>query len=226
MNETAKRIMRDRLMRGRGGEDRRYDRRDHNSHGGYEGEFRGSYERDNRRDYRRDYGEDMAGYDRRDHRRDYGDDYRRDYAMDTGGYPRNSQGEFVDRAMDGNDYRRDYGRDYGEQMKLERRDMMEWTEMLQNADGSHGGHFERRDLEDAVKTQGINLDRFTMDELVMVANMLYSDYCEALGQFIPKDKEKEAMAYVKLAKAFLTDKDAPQGSEKLALYYYCIVAED
>lgn len=197
MNETAKRIMRDRLMRGRGGEDRRDYRRDRNSHGGYEGEFRGSYERDNRRDYRRDYGEDMAGYDRRDYRRDYGEDYRRDY-----------------------------GRDYGEQMKLDRRDMMEWTEMLQNADGSHGGHFERRDLEDAVKTQGISLDHFTMDELVMTANMLYSDYCEALGQFIPKDKEKEAMAYVKLAKAFLTDKDAPQGSEKLALYYYCIVAED
>lgn len=58
----------------------------------------------------------------------------------------------------------------------------------------------------------------------MTANMLYSDLCEALRPLVPK--EKEAMVYAKMAKAWLEDDDGPEGSEKLALYFYCIVDGD
>lgn len=60
--------------------------------------------------------------------------------------------------------------------------------------------------------------------LKMAANMLYSDLCEALRVVIPKDRE--AMMYAKMARYWLEDEDGPKGSEKLALYYYCIVDDE
>lgn len=244
MNDYARRIMRDRRMRR---EDRNMEMSRDGHHGEYEGSYRGTYERDHRRDYdsndmrrgedyRRDRGEDYRR-DRGDMRSDYGENYRRDYGedyRDRGGYPRNERGQFKDRrGRDyGEDYRRrdydDMRRDYGEneEQKLDRQTMREWGEMLKNADGSNGSHFEKKQIEDVAKTIGVKYDEYTPDELVMVANMLYSDYCEALRHYIPKDIEKEAMAYVKLAHAWLADEDAPKGSEKLALYYYCIIEQD
>ena len=67
---------------------------------------------------------------------------------------------------------------------------------------------------------------YTEDDLCMAANMLYSDYCEVLKPYISREPEKEADFYVKMAKAFLDDEDAPDGSAKLAMYYFCIADVD
>ena len=68
-------------------------------------------------------------------------------------------------------------------------------------------------------------EEYTMEDLCMVANMLYSDYCDTFKNIIPKDKEVKY--YTKMAEDFLDDKDSSvKGSEKLATYYYCIVSEE
>ena len=69
---------------------------------------------------------------------------------------------------------------------------------------------------------GHELSGYTEDELCMTANMLYSDYCEVLRPLVAREPEKEADFYIRMAKAFLEDKDAPEGSAKLAMYYFCV----
>jgi hypothetical protein len=62
---------------------------------------------------------------------------------------------------------------------------------------------------------------FTEAEFCMVVNMMYADYCHALKKFVEHDKLLECCMC--LAKAFLEDEDGPEASEKLSLYYHCIV---
>lgn len=106
------------------------------------------------------------------------------------------------------------------QMYLSKRDIAQWKQMLQNADGTDGPHFTLEKIHRAAENMGIRYDKYTDTELYMAANMLYSDLGEALRSFIPPDKE--AHAYVKAAEAFLCDDDGPDGPTKLALYYHCI----
>ena len=47
-----------------------------------------------------------------------------------------------------------------------------------------------------------------------------------LTPYISREPEKEADFYIKMAKAFLDDEDAPDGSAKLAMYYFCIADVD
>jgi hypothetical protein len=126
-------------------------------------------------------------------------------------------------------------RDYGEYemdghhpsglMRLKKKDYMEWESMLENADGSHGKHFDSQQIRKIAESLGIRFDKYTEKELAMTTNMLYSDFCEVLKPIIPP--EKEVLAYVKLAQAWLEDSDASaRGSEKLALYYWCIVSDE
>ena len=77
------------------------------------------------------------------------------------------------------------------------------------------------DNEEVIKNRFKEYDE---KELCITTNMLYSDYCEVLKSIVPKDKED--IVYTKMAQAFLEDEDAPEGSEKLALYYKCIVDDD
>ena len=209
MNDYARKMMRDRMDR-REYRDR-MDRQDGRSE--YEGNYRGTYERDERR-RDRDYEDSMDRRDRADYRRD-----RRDSAEDYG-YRRNRYGEFTDRR----------GRDYGDEGEggehLTRRELKEWGEMLMNADGSKGERFNHKQMEEVGRSIGVKYDGYTPEEFAFVANMLYSDYCKALKGFVPTEIEKEAMAYGKLAQAWLEDEDAPEGSEKLALYYNCVIADD
>ena len=162
-----------------------------------------------RRDYRRDYRNDYGDYrERRDMNRE---DYRRDYR------------DYRDR-RDYRDYR-DYDYDYAdESMRLSKSDMKEWKKNLENADGTMGEHFQKEQIEDIAEKLGIHYKGYDENELCMTVNMLYSDYCDALKMYIPP--EKEAIAYVKMAKAFLEDADAPEGWEKLSIYYNCIVKEE
>ena len=110
-------------------------------------------------------------------------------------------------------------------MRLKKKDFMRWEKGLENADGSHGKHFDAEQIKKSAEQIGVKYRGFDEKELCMTANMLYSDYCEVLKNIIPP--EKEVIAYVKLALAWLEDPDAPvEGSEKLALYYWCIVNDE
>lgn len=115
-------------------------------------------------------------------------------------------------------------RDRGEEMRLERQDMEMWKHDIENADGTKGYHFELPQIEQAMRSLGIQTKNYTEEELCMTANMLYSDYCKTFKNIIPK--EKEAMYYTSMARDFLEDKDASaKGSEKLMAYYHCIVKD-
>lgn len=188
--------------------------------------------RDERRDGRRDYSES-----RRDYNRDY--EHGRDYSRGEYG------GEFYGECRDerrGRDYARGekytghYGiggdrydgrieRDYNsrndEKIRLSDEEMSEWKHSMKNADGSTGEHFVKRQIIDEAEKIGVKYKNYTEKDLCLTANMLYSDYCEALKNFIPPDME--AMIYTNMAKLFLEDEDAISGSEKLAIYYYSIV---
>lgn len=181
----------------RGGNDYAMDRgRDYEDSRGRV-EYRGEYERDGRRDR---YGSDRYSSDGRDHGEDYGEDYRGDMRGDMRGG--------------------DYG-DHGEEMRLSRSDMKRWKKMLKNGDGSTGEHFSADQMHEVSRQVGAKYEDYDEADLCMTANMLYSDLCEALRPLVPK--EKEAMVYAKMARYWLEDADGPEGSEKLALYYYCIV---
>lgn len=153
--------------------------------------------------------------DRSMDRRDYEDE--RDY-MDERDYRRGRDYE------DERDYRRDRN-DYGHQEKLElsKSDMHEWKRKLHNADGTKGAHYEMQQIMQAADKLGIKFKDYDEKEFCMTVNMLYSDYCSVVSKYVPH--EKAVMLYAEMAKAFLEDADAPEGSEKLALYYHCIVCD-
>ena len=125
------------------------------------------------------------------------------------------------------DYDYDYDMaDYAgqQQIKLNKKDIQAWKRKMMNADGSRGEHFDMQQIMSAAEKLGIKFKEYDEKELCITANMLYSDYCEVLKSIVPKDKED--IVYTKMAQAFLEDEDAPEGSEKLALYYKCIVDDD
>lgn len=221
MNPATRRMIIDSRMRDRNYRDRSYD--EDYGRAEYSGEFRGDYENDYARTRqggrynRRDYAE--SDYDMPDGRR--GVKYTGPYGI--GGrrhYPRR------DRAMYDEDYAYD-GYDYAESedMRLTKQDITEWKENMENADGTRGEHFDINQIRQAAQALGLQMRGYDEKELCLVVNMLYSDYCEVFKQFIPRDKE--AMVYVKFAKAFFDDKDASvRGGEKLAAYYYAIVKDE
>lgn len=196
-------------------------------------------------------GEDYAmRRDRRGMMRDY-DDHERDYRQGvkgTGRYGIGGSRYYGDHAMmrdghydeewedgaRGRDYGRDYNRDYNrehdyrdyadESMRLTKAEVRDWKKMIENSDGSLGEHFEKGQIMSAAEKIGVRYNGYDENELCLTANVLYSDYGEALKMYIPADKE--AIVYTKMAKAFLEDSDAPEGWEKLAIYYHCIVKDD
>ena len=129
-----------------------------------------------------------------------------------------------DRRMRHDYEERDYADARGEKLSLSKSDMHEWKRKLRNADGSKGIHYDTQQIMQAAEKIGMRFREYDEKELCMVVNMLYSDYCEVTAKYIPH--EKALMFYVELAKAFLEDEDAPEGSEKLALYYHCIVCDE
>lgn len=218
MNDFARRIIMDRRMRDR--DYRRGGGRSDYGRGQYEGEFRGDYESDYARGGRGrggDYGyyDDEAMYDGRQGVKGTGR-----YGIGGSRY----YGRRGDRASeDYADYNYDYAR--GGEMRLGKHEMMEWKEKMENPDGSYGEHFTSTQIKQAVQSLGVQMNGYNEKELCLAANMLYSDYSEVLKPFI--SREKEAVIYVNMARAFLDDPDAAvQGGEKLAAYYYAIVDDD
>lgn len=109
---------------------------------------------------------------------------------------------------------------------LTEHEMREWERNLRNADGSRGARFSRHEIERAADALGIKNTGYSLDDLWMAANMSYSDYCGALIEVCPANRREETALYTRIGAAFLDDSDASvQGSEKLMLYYRCIVDE-
>lgn len=158
----------------------------------------GDYERDSREHDYRDY---------RDYRdsRDYRDDYRRDR---RGTEPRGA--EYSDH------------RGYREaDVRLTKHDIKRWKNMLENSDGTRGPHFEMVHILTAADKLGVSFKDYDEKEFCMAVNMMYADYGEVIRKYLGGDKELHCC--VELARAFLEDVDGPEPSEKLALYYHCIV---
>lgn len=128
------------------------------------------------------------------------------------------------RNMDYADYEMD-GHHPSGLMRLKKKDFKEWEKNLENADGTKGKHFEAEQVKHMAEQIGVKYRGYDEKDLCMTANMLYSDYCGVLKNVLPPDKE--LIGYVKLAQAWLEDPDASvEGSEKLALYYWCIVSDE
>ena len=219
-------------------EDSRY--RDRGEDYGYDSRRR--YDRGDREDMRRYRDRADENYDRAMNDSDYDymdeDDGRRG-VKGTGPYGiggRRYYGRRRDRgsmpfSVEGDIRYDDYDYDYDmadyagqQQMKLSKKDIQTWKRKMMNADGSHGEHFDMQQIMSAAEKLGIKFKEYDEKELCITANMLYSDYCEVFKSLVPKDKED--VVYTKMAQAFLEDEDAPEGSEKLALYYKCIVDDD
>ncbi len=132
----------------------------------------------------------------------------------------------------GRDYERDeegnYEMDGGHPsglMRLKKKDFAKWERQLENTDGTRGKHFDMQQITRTAEQLGIKFKEYDEKELCMAVNMLYSDYAEALKSVVPPDRE--LITYVKLGQAWLEDPDSPvEGSEKLALYYWCIVSDE
>lgn len=182
---------------------------------------------DSRRGSRRDsrgYGgsrgmSDSRGYE--DSRRDMGD-YRQDdrrgnvdfegtMDFEDNRYGKDSRGYADSRDM----------RDYRHMPRLSKTDIHHWKQMMENEDGSRGPHYDMQQIMQAADKLGIKFDEFDEKEFCMAVNMMYSDYCKVAKKYISPDKELTFFA--ELAKAFLEDEDGPEASEKLALYFHCIV---
>lgn len=203
MTDMAKRMLRDRIVDRNMGHERAWEYEYEDGRGGRDMRDR-AMDRMDRGDYRR---RGANGRYMRD-RRDYRDHADRRYNYD-------------DDERDYRDYRDSHG-GREPKLKLPREDMRRWGEMLINADGSKGMHFEKRMLRERIRQMEDDMEGYTEEDLCMAANMLYSDYCEVLRPYVPREPEKEADFYVKMAKAFLDDEDAPDGSAKLAMYFFCI----
>lgn len=189
---------------------------DRKTSGDYEDNRRGRDRRDSR-----DYEDERRGRDRRDNRDNRDNRDMRDYEDER-------------RGRDSRDYederrRRDYEdeRDYDERdyhrprMRIRKSDMKHWKHNMENADGTRGEHYDMEQIMHAAEKVGVKFNDFSEKEFCLAVNMMYSDYCKVLKKHLPP--EKELIVCAELAKAFLDDADGPEPSEKLALYYYCIV---
>lgn len=80
---------------------------------------------------------------------------------------------------------------------------------FENEDDSKGPHWSVEQVTDYAKNHGLSYKDYNEYDFAFAMNMVYSDYYGA----IPDSTD----AYYKLAKAFIEDKDAPEG--KAFLYY-------
>ena len=101
-----------------------------------------------------------------------------------------------------------------ESKELDPKTAYEWSEMLQNEDGSKGVHW----TEEEVKPYMMQV-RFSGNpiEFWIMMNALYSDYCKVAKRYGVDRPE----FFAEMTKSWLEDKDAVQN--KAAMYYECIV---
>lgn len=173
-------------------------------------------ERDSRSGSSRDY------YNNYDYK---GDRIRRDDYMMRGDYSsydsrydnsRGSNGRDM-QYYDNRSYDRSRGMDRGYSSNnhyLSREDMMKWERKI-------GKHFDESKLMPYLDREKIDFSMkdYTKDEMILLVNVMYSDYKEVLGE--------DPMNYIKMAKCFLEDKDSTiKGGEKLCAYYCLFVCDE
>ena len=83
------------------------------------------------------------------------------------------------------------------------------TASMTNEDGTSGRHWTVEQTTSVAKSNGIIFEHFNEYDWNYVMNMIYSDYYGAVSN--------DTSVYVKLARKFLEDRDAPEGK---ALKYY------
>ena len=157
-------------------------------------------------------------------------DYGRGYADGLADGRRGVKGTGPYGMRDRNDYNQDsaYNEshdyddgDYGVP-RLTAEDLHWWKNHIENEDGTKGPRFNLSQTTPVAERLGIRFNNYTPEEFCMAMNMLYSDFCMDLRNLIPQ--EREATEYAKMARRFMEDKDASvKGSDKLAVYYHCIV---
>ncbi len=184
------------------------------------GGYRGDHRRGDMMSRDRNDGNDYYGdsEDRRIDRNDadYGED-ERDYA-DSRRRRSSRTGRYM---RDRRDYNDDYGNERGSRVKLTKADKKRWKQMLENSDGTQGVHYDMMQIMSCAEKMNIRFDDFDEGEFCLAVNMMYSDYGHIIKKHI--GHEKELAFCVEMARAFLEDPDGPEPSEKLALYFHCIV---
>lgn len=154
--------------------------------------------------------------DRRDRRdsKEYADERMSDYMRSVP--DRREREREEDYAS--SDRRRDYHRPA---MRLSKSDISRWKNMFENFDGTRGAHYDYQQILHAADKLNIDFDEYSEKEFCVAVNMMYADYGHIAKEYCSPDKE--LMFCAEMAKAFFDDPDGPEPSEKLALYFYCIV---
>ena len=83
------------------------------------------------------------------------------------------------------------------------------VEALDNANGTKGPHWTVSDITSYAKSRGLTYANFNEYDFAYAMNMAYSDYYGVIPDSVD--------GYFKVAKAFIEDKDAPEG--KAFLYW-------
>lgn len=165
--------------------------------------------RDRRRRDNRDQ-EDQRGYDERD------TDYEMDEDIDERRGRRRNRRDRMDDERDMSDYHHNKP-----EMRLRKSDILEWKRNLENSDGTTGEHYKIDEIMAVAKKFGLKFDGYNEKELCILVNVIYSDIGHILRHYM--DQSMELKFCVDVAQAIFDDPDGPEGFEKLALYYYCIV---
>lgn len=144
----------------------------------------------------------MPEQDYRGHGRDYGD-----YNYDMRG-----------RGRDYGYY--DYAGDYGESLSKE--ELEHWkNKSMQKVEEKDKHFFTKENIAQKAKTMGAEMKDYNEEELLMATLIAYIGACKAIKPYVGTNMD----IYVALGKAWLEDKESEiKGSEKLAVYYDCIVS--
>ena len=182
-------------------------------------------------DYRRGSSGDYRNRNTRDNREDYGYDFEDNRSNDYRSENRATHQRA--RAPRGEHYQEDYverdyedGADYHQykHIKITKSDLSKWEKMLHNTDGTHGPHYNFEQAIMIAEKLGIRFDSYTEREFHMCLNMMYADYGAVISKHVPPEKVLHILA--EMAKAFFDDPDGPEPSEKLALYFHCVVCSE
>ena len=107
-------------------------------------------------------------------------------------------------------------------LKLTKRDMLKWKKDMINADGSYGEKYNMEQIIQMADKLGVRFESYDEKDLCMATNMIYSDFCKKAKKYIPQERMLEfcvdfAVAWLE------DDDASAEGSEKLALYYCFLV---
>lgn len=90
--------------------------------------------------------------------------------------------------------------------------LMDILEDMVNDDGSKAPKWSVEETNSVARSNGVSFRNYNQYDWNYVMNMIYSDYCEILGDNVS--------SYVRMAQKFLNDKDAPEG--KALRYAMCM----